>query len=103
VSSLLSPVTPKSGQETEQRQRVLKPKPQVSGQTSMEPKSRPLVLRSLFVEVDQGELDGVGHAYVRELQSGGGSPVRVAGVQGAAEASVGRTLRGHERMFPNPR
>jgi hypothetical protein len=62
-------------------------------------KSGPFVPCRLLVEVDQRQFYGVSETDVLELESGGRGPVRVAGVQGAAEASVGRTLRGHEHMF----
>ena len=55
---------------------------------------------SRVVDQEQDELEGVWEADEVELSGRSQGNRWVAGVEGAAEAAVGRALRGHEQMFP---
>jgi hypothetical protein len=55
-----------------------------------------------LVDQEEDELERVREAHKVKLGSGGECDRRVAAIQRAAEAAVGRALGGHEQMFAQP-
>ncbi len=87
------------GEETERGRRFVERKVRVLAESSVAANRGSLVTCWLAVEVDEGQFERLGKTDVTEFERGRRGAEGVTSVERTAEASVGRTLRGHERMF----
>jgi hypothetical protein len=99
MACLGRPPAPEAGKERERGERVVEPEAGIAAEARMEPDGSPVEAGRLEVEVDEGELEGVGKTDVLELEGGGRGAERVPGIERPAKARVGRPLRRHEQMF----